>query len=180
MRDKYAQIYIGQSGAGNNWAKGHYTEGAELIDQVLDVVRREAESCDCLQVIYSVRLFCYHYLGISTDAFTRWWHRIGHGHFADFENTRRVGCFVRKNYDYTPLFVSDIPIESWPHFPSFHRQRLVLGICPKCTFDRNGTRRILFSLVKITSNINHAILGIGHCGRTIQRHVIGASTRREY
>eukprot|EP00871_Galdieria_phlegrea_P002411 jgi/Galph1/3170/GphlegSOOS_G1875.1 len=39
----------GQSGAGNNWAKGHYTEGAELIDNVLDVVRREAEACDCLQ-----------------------------------------------------------------------------------------------------------------------------------
>uniref|UniRef100_A0A7S1ESU4 Tubulin beta chain n=1 Tax=Timspurckia oligopyrenoides TaxID=708627 RepID=A0A7S1ESU4_9RHOD len=40
---------FGQSGAGNNWAKGHYTEGAELIDNVLDVVRREAENCDCLQ-----------------------------------------------------------------------------------------------------------------------------------
>jgi len=40
---------FGQSGAGNNWAKGHYTEGAELIDSVLDVVRREAEGCDCLQ-----------------------------------------------------------------------------------------------------------------------------------
>ena len=40
---------FGQSGAGNNWAKGHYTEGAELIDTVLDVVRKEAESCDCLQ-----------------------------------------------------------------------------------------------------------------------------------
>ena len=40
---------FGQSGAGNNWAKGHYTEGAELIDSVLDVVRKEAESCDCLQ-----------------------------------------------------------------------------------------------------------------------------------
>merc|ERR1712037_1033475 len=39
----------GQTGAGNNWAKGHYTEGAELIDSVLDVVRKEAESCDCLQ-----------------------------------------------------------------------------------------------------------------------------------
>ena len=38
-----------QPGAGNNWAKGHYTEGAELIDSVLDVVRKEAESCDCLQ-----------------------------------------------------------------------------------------------------------------------------------
>jgi len=40
---------FGQSGAGNNWAKGHYTEGAELIDSVLDVVRKEAEGCECLQ-----------------------------------------------------------------------------------------------------------------------------------
>ena len=39
----------GQSGAGNNWAKGHYTEGAELVDSVLDVVRKECENCDCLQ-----------------------------------------------------------------------------------------------------------------------------------
>lgn len=41
--------YIGQSGAGNNWAKGHYTEGAELVDSVMDVVRKESEGCDCLQ-----------------------------------------------------------------------------------------------------------------------------------
>jgi tubulin beta len=40
---------FGQSGAGNNWAKGHYTDGAELIDAVMDVLRREAEACDCLQ-----------------------------------------------------------------------------------------------------------------------------------
>jgi len=40
---------FGQSGAGNNWAKGHYTEGAELVDSVLDVVRKEAEACDLLQ-----------------------------------------------------------------------------------------------------------------------------------
>merc|ERR1712110_109818 len=40
---------FGQSGAGNNWAKGHYAEGAELVDSVLDVVRKEAESRDCLQ-----------------------------------------------------------------------------------------------------------------------------------
>ena len=39
----------GQSGAGNNWAKGHYTEGAELVDSVLDIVRKESEGCDCLQ-----------------------------------------------------------------------------------------------------------------------------------
>ena len=36
----YGQIFrpdnfvFGQTGAGNNWAKGHYTEGAELIDSV--------------------------------------------------------------------------------------------------------------------------------------------------
>ncbi|KAJ3046292.1 Tubulin beta-4 chain [Rhizophlyctis rosea] len=51
----YGQLFrpdnfvFGQSGAGNNWAKGYYTEGAELVDPVLDVVRKEAESCDALQ-----------------------------------------------------------------------------------------------------------------------------------
>lgn len=35
--------------SGNNWAKGHYTEGAELVDNVMDVLRRESENCDCLQ-----------------------------------------------------------------------------------------------------------------------------------
>jgi len=40
---------FGQSGAGNNWAKGHYTEGAEIVDGVLDATRKEAEQCDCLQ-----------------------------------------------------------------------------------------------------------------------------------
>uniref|UniRef100_B5DVD2 Tubulin beta chain n=1 Tax=Drosophila pseudoobscura pseudoobscura TaxID=46245 RepID=B5DVD2_DROPS len=39
----------GQSGAGNNWAKGHYTEGAELIESVMEVMRKESEGCDCLQ-----------------------------------------------------------------------------------------------------------------------------------
>ncbi|XP_046673410.1 tubulin beta-1 chain-like isoform X2 [Homalodisca vitripennis] len=41
---------FGQGGAGNNWAKGHYTEGAELADTTLDLIRQEAEACDCLQV----------------------------------------------------------------------------------------------------------------------------------
>jgi len=40
---------FGQSGAGNNWAKGHYTEGADMVDSVLDVLRKEVENCDCLQ-----------------------------------------------------------------------------------------------------------------------------------
>ncbi|KAK3921749.1 Tubulin beta-1 chain [Frankliniella fusca] len=51
----YGQLFhpdsfvFGSTGAGNNWAKGHYTEGAEIMDAVLDVVRKEAEACDLLQ-----------------------------------------------------------------------------------------------------------------------------------
>jgi len=44
-----SNFIFGQSGAGNNWAKGHYTEGAELVEDVLDCVRKEAETCDALQ-----------------------------------------------------------------------------------------------------------------------------------
>jgi|EP01096_Ripella_sp_DP13-Kostka_P005320 tubulin beta len=40
---------FGQSGAGNNWAKGHYTEGADMVEQILDTVRREVEGTDCMQ-----------------------------------------------------------------------------------------------------------------------------------
>lgn len=40
---------MGSAGAGNNWAKGHYTEGAELIEEVLDVTRKELEECDSPQ-----------------------------------------------------------------------------------------------------------------------------------
>ncbi|KAK2081253.1 Tubulin beta-8 chain [Saguinus oedipus] len=40
---------MGQCGAENSWAKGNYTEGAELMESVMDVVRKEAESRDCLQ-----------------------------------------------------------------------------------------------------------------------------------
>merc|ERR1711990_118680 len=34
---------------GNNWAKGHYTEGAELVEEVLDKIRQEIEQCDAAQ-----------------------------------------------------------------------------------------------------------------------------------
>ena len=46
----FLRVFVaGQSGAGNNWAKGHYTEGAELVDSVMEMVRHECENCDCLQ-----------------------------------------------------------------------------------------------------------------------------------
>ena len=34
---------FGQTGADNSWAKGHYIEGVQLIDSVLDVMRKETE-----------------------------------------------------------------------------------------------------------------------------------------
>jgi len=42
-------LLFGANGAGNNWAKGHYTEGAELVDEVLDKVRTAIEGCDAPQ-----------------------------------------------------------------------------------------------------------------------------------
>ncbi|CAH8466925.1 unnamed protein product [Heterobilharzia americana] len=40
---------IGKAGTGNNWARGRYTDGAELADSVMDVIRKETESCDLIQ-----------------------------------------------------------------------------------------------------------------------------------
>jgi tubulin beta len=39
----------GEFGTGNCWPKGHYEDGAELIDRIMDVVRKEMEMCDCCQ-----------------------------------------------------------------------------------------------------------------------------------
>jgi hypothetical protein len=112
----YGQVFrpdnfiFGQTGAGNNWAKGHYTEGAELIDSVLDVVRKEAESCDCLQgeCTQSFQKLCSYsikpaysvtepsFLGKSQELFScrfpglplTWrWNWVRYGNIADFQDT---------------------------------------------------------------------------------------------
>jgi len=46
---KSDNMCFGNNGAGNNWAKGHYTEGAELVEEVLDRIRLEIEQCDAPQ-----------------------------------------------------------------------------------------------------------------------------------
>merc|ERR1712137_844351 len=43
------QMITGKEDASNNYARGHYTVGKELIDQVLDKVRRVADNCTGLQ-----------------------------------------------------------------------------------------------------------------------------------
>merc|ERR1712007_273705 len=44
-----ATMKFGSNGAGNNWAKGHYTEGAEIVEDVIDIIRKEAEKADMVQ-----------------------------------------------------------------------------------------------------------------------------------
>ena len=45
------QLITGKEDAANNYARGHYTIGKELIDQVLDRVRKLSDGCSGLQVI---------------------------------------------------------------------------------------------------------------------------------
>ena len=42
-------IVVGQVGKGNILDNGPRVDGSELIDSWLDVVRKEADGCDCLQ-----------------------------------------------------------------------------------------------------------------------------------
>lgn len=42
-------MITGKEDAANNYARGHYTVGKEIIDSVLDRVRRLADNCVCLQ-----------------------------------------------------------------------------------------------------------------------------------
>ena len=46
IRDNFV---FGASCAGNNCAEGLYTEVAELMNEAVDVIRKESESCDCQQ-----------------------------------------------------------------------------------------------------------------------------------
>ncbi|XP_041974220.1 tubulin beta-4B chain-like [Aricia agestis] len=39
----------GFGGGSNNWARGYYTTGAAIVDAAMDIIRKEAEGCDCLQ-----------------------------------------------------------------------------------------------------------------------------------
>lgn len=91
---------FGQSSAGNNWAKGHYTEGAELVDSVMDVVRKEAEGCDCLQgfqitVGYPFLRSKLNFTdGSGSIALVGWWNWIRNGNVVDFQDSR--GACVKK------------------------------------------------------------------------------------
>ena len=47
-------LILGHGGAGNNWAKGYFSRGGEYIEQILDIIRKEAEACDCIQAFHLI------------------------------------------------------------------------------------------------------------------------------
>ena len=44
------QLISGKEDAANNYARGHYTVGKEMVDTVMDKIRRLADQCSGLQV----------------------------------------------------------------------------------------------------------------------------------
>ncbi|KAJ3346760.1 hypothetical protein HDU91_006959, partial [Kappamyces sp. JEL0680] len=131
---------FGQSGAGNNWAKGHYTEGAELVDSVLDVVRKEAESCDCLQ-------------GFQIT------HSLGGGTGAGMEYPDRMMC----TFSVVPSpKVSDTVVEPYNATLSVHQ--LVENSDETFCIDNEALYDICFRTLKLTTptygDLNHLVSAV--------------------
>merc|ERR1712061_596820 len=150
---------FGQTGAGNNWAKGHYTEGAELIDSVLDVVRKEAEGCDCLQGFQLV-----HSLGGGTGS--------GMGTLLISKVREEYPDRIMNTYSVIPSpKVSDTVVEPYNATLSVHQ--LVENSDDVMVIDNEALYDICFRTLKLTTptygDLNHlvsaALLGVTCCLR---------------
>ncbi|CAK8999125.1 unnamed protein product [Durusdinium trenchii] len=138
---------FGQTGAGNNWAKGHYTEGAELIDSVLDVVRKEAEGCDCLQGFQ----LC-HSLGGGTGA--------GMGTLLISKVREEYPDRIMETFSVIPSpKVSDTVVEPYNAVLSFHQ--LVENSNESFLLDNEALYDICFRTLKLTTptygDLNHLV-----------------------
>jgi len=150
---------FGQTGAGNNWAKGHYTEGAELIDSVLDIVRKEAEGCDCLQGFQ----LC-HSLGGGTGA--------GMGTLLISKVREEYPDRIMETFSIIPSpKVSDTVVEPYNAVLSFHQ--LVENADECFLLDNEALYDICFRTLKLTTptygDLNHlvsaAMSGVTTCLR---------------
>ena len=142
-------------GAGNNWAKGHYTEGAELIDSVLDVVRKEAESCDCMQGFQLT-----HSMGGGTGA--------GMGTLLISKVREEYPDRVMSTYSVIPSpKVSDTVVEPYNATLSVHQ--LVENADQCFALDNEALYDICFRTLKLTTptygDLNH-LIAAAICGTT--------------
>ena len=147
--------HVQSLGAGNNWAKGHYTEGAELIDSVLDVVRKEAESCDCMQGFQLT-----HSMGGGTGA--------GMGTLLISKIREEYPDRVMSTYSVIPSpKVSDTVVEPYNATLSVHQ--LVENADQCFALDNEALYDICFRTLKLTTptygDLNH-LIAAAVCGTT--------------
>ena len=152
-KEFYAILFF--LGAGNNWAKGHYTEGAELIDSVLDVVRKEAESCDCMQGFQLT-----HSMGGGTGA--------GMGTLLISKIREEYPDRVMSTYSVIPSpKVSDTVVEPYNATLSVHQ--LVENADQCFALDNEALYDICFRTLKLTTptygDLNH-LIAAAMCGTT--------------
>ena len=138
---------FGQSGSGNNWAKGHYTEGAEMIESVLEVVRKEAEGCECLQGFQLT-----HSLGGGTGS--------GMGTLLIAKIREEFPDRIVASYSVIPSpKVSDTVVEPYNATLSVHQ--LIENTDQTYTIDNEALYDICFRTLKLTnpnySDLNHLI-----------------------
>jgi len=136
-----------QSGAGNNWAKGHYTEGTEIVDAVLDVVRKEAESCDCLQGFQMA-----HSLGGGTGS--------GMGTLLISKIREEYADRIMTTFSVVPSpKVSDVVVE--PYNATLTLHQLVENTDETFCIDNEALYDICFKTLKLTTptygDLNHLV-----------------------
>merc|ERR1711988_236036 len=138
---------------------GYYTEGAELIDSVLDVVRKEAEGCDCLQGFQ----MC-HSLGGGTGS--------GMGTLLISKVREEYPDRIMETFSVIPSpKVSDTVVEPYNAVLSFHQ--LVENADECMLLDNEALYDICFRTLKLTTptygDLNHlvsaAISGVTACIR---------------
>ena len=143
---KTDNFIMGQTGAGNNWAKGYYTEGAELIDSLLDVVREEVEICDHMQGFE-----IFHGLAGGTGS--------GMGTLLisklreEFPNKKIISISVFPG----PILDSVVP----PYNCTLSMHQLIEETDAVFVLDNNSLYRICFETLKLSTpsygNLNHII-----------------------
>ncbi|KAI6655033.1 beta-tubulin [Oopsacas minuta] len=120
---------------GNNCAKGLYTDGVELSNQVLELTRKEAEICDSLQGIQVI-----HSIGGGTGS--------GMGALVISKLMEERIARVTTSFTHTPHpKVSDIVVEPYNAILSLHS--LIENIDHTYLFDNNALNNICDQFLKL-------------------------------
>ncbi len=122
-------VVVGQHGTGNNWAKGRYTDGAELLDNAMDVVRREVEYSDMLQGngVLAPPPFLFLTWGARLSAVAQRWRRHwqrSDGRAADQASGRGIAVLqMQQQHQHQRRLLPSTLIATCPRSPCCRRPR---------------------------------------------------------